>query len=88
MQKKKLYKARSIAGAERRVRNLQKLLGFYEAITRQYTHELIMLAKLAATGPAFTNPSEVVAAERLRDELLRRNSMNPDGTFINLRSGN
>lgn len=81
MAKTKPYKAKSISGAERKVRRLQKTVAEYEAIIDRFKHEQMMLAKLAATGPAFMNPFNVIAAEKLRDDLLRREGMNPDGKF-------
>ncbi len=41
------------------------------------------MAKLAATGPAFYYPLEAMAAEQLRDDILRVSCrLNPDGTPI------
>lgn len=81
----KLKKTRfkSIESAERRIRQLQRRIQDYEAICARKTDELHLLAKLAATGPAFFNPLEAAAAEKIRDALLHRMRMNPDGTFLN-----
>lgn len=40
-----------------------------------------LLAKLAATGPAFSNPLEAMAAEKLRDVLLDAMGLQSDGTI-------
>ena len=81
----KLKKTRfkSLESAERRIRQLQQRIKDYEAICARKTDELHLLAKLAATGPAFFNPLEAAAAEKIRDALLYRMRMNPDGTFLN-----
>lgn len=42
----------------------------------------IQLAKLAAKGPAFFNPLEVMAAEGVRDRILKDLGMAPDGSFL------
>ncbi len=79
---KKPYTAKSITGAERMVRSLQKQVVTLDAIATKWNHERKMLAKLAATGPAFFNPLDVMDAERIRDEILAQIGMRPDGTFI------
>ncbi len=42
MQKRKRYKARSIAGAEQRVRQLERIVQDYEATVGRYRHELTL----------------------------------------------
>lgn len=64
------YRARTLAGATKRVRRLQKMLREYGAEMREMVAERRALAKLAAEGPAFHNPLEAMAAERLRDRIL------------------
>ncbi len=81
--KEKKTRFRSIESAERRIRQLQRRIQDYEAICARKTDELHLLAKLAATGPAFFNPLEAAAAEKIRDALLHRMRMNSDGTFLN-----
>jgi len=74
---------KSIENAERRIRLLEQRIRDYEEICTCKTDALRLLAKLAATGPAFFNPLEAAAAEKIRDELLYSMRMRPDGTFIN-----
>jgi hypothetical protein len=69
------YKARSLTGAQARVRMLEK--------QRDQAHyECQQLAKLAATGPTFFNPMDVWNAEAIRDRILLACGLNPDGSFI------
>ena len=77
----KQYKAKSIAGAERRVRELQKRNAKLLEYLDRSDGEVKALAKLAATGPTFFNPTEIWEAEKLRDEILARMGLNSDGTF-------
>lgn len=80
--KAKKPRFKTLAGAERRVRRLEKVLHEYGEMCCRKDAEKQLLAKLAATGPAFFNPLEAAAAEMLRDEILRRMNMRSDGTFI------
>lgn len=80
---RKPYQAKSINGAQRRVRQLQKQLDECHRLLGQFAKERLLLAKLAATGPAFFNPLEAFAAEDVRDKILAQNGMNSDGTFKN-----
>lgn len=75
------YKAKSIAGAERRVRQLQAQINVMNQILDRWKAERNLLARLAATGQAFFNPLDAMAAEKLRNELLASLGMHPDGTF-------
>ena len=45
-----------------------------------------LLARLAATGPAFDNPLMAWEAENLRDEILASMNMYPDGNYKNAAS--
>ena len=63
------------------MRALEKVIEEYRGIVDRFEHERIMLAKLAATGPAFMNPLAAMAAVKLRDNLLLREGLNPDGSF-------
>lgn len=80
---------KSQESAEARVRLLEKRLQELDAIATRYSNELkqqrklsLLLAKLAAKGPAFFNPLEALDAERCRDLILSQNGMNPDGSCI------
>jgi hypothetical protein len=80
--KRKPYTAKSLTGATAYVRLLLKQREEWNATLGRYMKEVNMLAKLAAKGPAFFNPLEAMAAEQLRDRILRELNMNSDGTFI------
>ena len=76
--KEKLYKAKSISGAEREVRRLRKSFKHFVDLFEEAHKDRVILAKLAAEGPCFFDPLTVIKAKRRRDELLR--------TFCNLGS--
>lgn len=78
----KPYKAKSLAGAQRRVRALLKQRAHLISLLERYVSERKALAKLAAKGPAFSNPLEAFAAEKVRDAVLNELGMNPDGSFL------
>lgn len=81
--KAKSYTAKTLGGAQARVRSLLKQRNEAHELIYQLNQERTMLAKLAAKGPCFFNPLEAMAAERLRDRVLRQFcQMNPDGTPI------
>ena len=73
------YKAKTITGAQRRVRELQKQNDDLNELASRLMNERVALAKLAADGPAFFNPLEVMNAKRIRDGILARNGFGPDG---------
>jgi len=75
------YKPRSLSGATQKVRQLEWQIKQSDKLLEQWKQERILLAKLAANGPAFFNNLEVYAAEKLRDEILSSQGINPDGTF-------
>lgn len=77
----KTYKPRSISGAIRRIRDLEFQLNQSNKLLEQWKNERILLAKLAATGPAFFNPLEAFAAEKIRDQILASQRINPNGSF-------
>lgn len=78
---KKPYKAKSLTGARRRVRVLEKLMESQRDLLDQYADDRKTLAKLAAEGPTFFNPLHVMAAKGLRNSILANMGLNPDGTF-------
>jgi hypothetical protein len=49
----------------------------------KYDFDSQVLAKLAADGPAFDTPFQVSAAKLLRNTVLARIGLNPDGTYHN-----
>lgn len=83
------YTAKSLSGAQRRVRELLKqrkeLMADLQRLDQHlnnFLKERIMLAKLAAKGPAFDNPLVAFEAEQIRDDILRRVGLAPDGKFL------
>lgn len=82
------YKAKTITGAERRVRELRNQVhDLHGALTRALERERLLLvhrqvlAKLSAEGPALDNPLVIAAVKELRNKVLREEcGMNPDGT--------
>lgn len=81
--KEKPYTAKSLAGAQRRVRELDKLVNKITQLLEKYAETRRLMAKLAADGPAFDNPLHAAAAKDLRDTILREECrLNPDGTPV------
>ena len=77
----KPYQAKSLKGAERRVRDLERRNGACSKLLERYTLDRRALAMLAATGPAFYNPLNVFDAQHIRDAILAREcNMKPDGS--------
>lgn len=68
----KRYTARTLAGATRRVRQLEDQIRVLDEIARRYRDERRLLAMLAARTPQFDNPLVAWEAERIRDEILRK----------------
>lgn len=66
------YRAKSLSGAERRVRELLRVNAKTSELLDRYARERRLLAQLAAKTPQFDNPLLVYEAERIRDEILRR----------------
>lgn len=83
----KPYKAKSLAGAQRKARELQRdnqqlyaeIADLKRYLVREQ-HASRMLARLAAKGPAFDNPLIAWEAEQLRDRILAELGLNPDGS--------
>jgi len=87
--KAKKTRFKSIETAEKRIRLLDWRLKELEDICTRYRQDAkrereknLLLAKLAAKGPAFFNPIEAMAAEIARDYILAENGINPDGSPI------
>lgn len=66
----KPYKARTITGAQARVRQLMKLVDEQATLLLKFSNQKKLLARLAADTPQFYNPLEVMEAKQLRDSLL------------------
>jgi hypothetical protein len=64
------YTAKTISGAQARVRNLERIVAKYEEICARLKRERNTMAKLAADTPQFFNPIHVVNAKKLRDRIL------------------
>lgn len=89
MATKKKHRFKNQDTAEARVRLLEKRFKQLEDICTRIKLEAriekarnLMLAKLAAKGPAFFNPLEAAAAEDIRNHILKEHGMRPDGSFI------
>lgn len=79
--KTKPYRARTLAGASRRVRRLEDQVRRLRAELGQLLHERRILAKACADGPAFDNPLWAIQAYNLRDRILRTEChLKHDGT--------
>lgn len=65
------YKAKSLSGAQKRVRQLEKLLATASGLLERYAKERWLLARLAEKNPQFDNPLIAWEAERIRDEILK-----------------
>lgn len=66
----KTYVAKSLAGAQRRVRELQRQVRDRDALLDQWARERKLLAMLAAETPQFHNPLAVYEAKQIRDMIL------------------
>ncbi len=73
---------KTIEGAVRRIRQLEKQKEVLDTLLEEYARDRKQLAMLAAKGPCFFNPLVAMEAQTLRDEILKDMGMNPDGTFI------
>ena len=65
------YKAKSLAGAQRRVRELQKQIESWSEICDRVIRERNLMAMLAAETPQFSNPLDVAEAKQIRDRVLK-----------------
>lgn len=82
------HRFKTIEGAVRRVRQLEKIVDLYVRADaallcerKATAKKLEMLARLSADGPAFMNPLTVYEAKSIRNEILAKHGMNPDGSF-------
>jgi len=73
-QTRKPYKAKSLSGAQARVRLLMRRIDRYEELLDQMKYERLMLAKLSSKEPMFYNPLDVWQAEAIRDRVLKNNT--------------
>lgn len=64
------YKAKSLSGAQTRVRQLQKQVDERDRLLKEFDRDRKLLARLAAKTPQFFNPLEAMAAETVRDRIL------------------
>ncbi len=81
--KTKPYKGKSLNGAIRRIRELQRAADAWQKIAERFDAQRRTLAMLCADGPAFDNPMLAMLAKTLRNEILAKMGMNQDGTFKN-----
>ena len=66
------YKAKSLAGAQRRVRELQSQIETWSAICDQLQRDRNLMARLAAETPQFFNPLDLMEAKKTRDLILKQ----------------
>lgn len=79
--KEKPYRATSLSGAQREVRCLRKQLKHVTALFEECHKDRLLMAKLAADGPAFDDPLTASLAKVRRDELLKKwLRLKPDGS--------
>lgn len=67
----KPYKAKSLSGAQARVRQLSKQVAERDELLERWNYERRMLAKLAAETPQFFNPLVAMEAKQIRDTILK-----------------
>lgn len=84
--KKPAYKPRTLTGAARRVRELERIVKDIDRHLGMANAREELLAMLAATGPCFDNPIHAAKAMEIRDRILRAKGLNPDGTRIKRQS--
>lgn len=65
------YKAKTLSGAQRRVRELERLVRKQSELLNKFDHQRKLLAKLSAEPPQFYNPLDVMAAKRICDRILK-----------------
>lgn len=65
------YKAKTLSGAQRRVRDLEKLVEKHKELLTRFDAERKLMARLAADTPQFSNPLMVYEAKKTRDEILK-----------------
>ncbi len=74
------HRYKSIDGAVRRIRNLEKMIARYEGYCLRYEAELKAVSMMAADGPAFDNSLVAMGAKEIRDRVLREKcGLQPDG---------
>ncbi len=64
------YKAKTISGAQQRVRQLERHLTLVTRLLDEAAKDRRLLARLAAKTPQFSNPIDVWRAEKVRDRVL------------------
>lgn len=64
------YKAKTLSGAQARVRTLERRITHLVGLIDKLDKERRALAKLAAKEPMFFNPLDVWEAEKVRDRIL------------------
>lgn len=71
------YKAKSLTGAQARVRQLLKQQATTTELLDRYAWERVELAKLASKTPMFFNPLDAIVAGNVRDRILREKGLIP-----------
>lgn len=75
--KKKLYRAKSLSGAQARVRQLEKQVAECHALLDDFDVDRKLMAMLAAETRQFFNPLHAIEAKRRRDEILKMPDLRP-----------
>ena len=71
----KLYKAKSLSGAQAEVRKLRKQVANLVAILNQSNHDMLLLANLASDKAEFYNPLQVMEAKNIRNRILANRTL-------------
>jgi hypothetical protein len=86
------HRFKSIEGAVRRIRQLEKIIEQYRDISGDlsadnqiFDQDRKLMARLAADGPCFDNPLIIYEAKCLRDRLLAMQRLTPDGKYMEAR---
>lgn len=66
----KLYKSKSLASAQKRVRQLQRQVADRDELLNQFDRDRRLLAMLAADTPQFFNPLVAMEAKNVRNRIL------------------
>lgn len=64
------YKAKTITGAQARVRMLERRIQKMDEMIGRIAAERRLMARLAADTPQFSSPLDVRAAKKIRDRIL------------------
>ena len=72
------HRFKSLDGAVRQLRHTERTRDWYIRYAINAEARLKLMARLASDVPQFSNPLEVIAAKKIRDEILGGNICNAD----------